>query len=272
MIPNCTHSDAIDKITPALVAALAKIDPATKDAVNPHLKNKYADLSAVMDAAKPALAESGIAIMQPPECEGKTVKVSTILLHGSGQWYASAPLSITAIDDRAQSIGSAITYARRYSLSGMLGITAEDDDGNGASGTTANGNAQRKADPPKPASQYKTQASADTAERRIAEERAKAEAAKKAKAESLDKSLQVGVTDLLPPADPKPWNTMRELKAIFARVKAAYGAYEGSYLELMRRFGTEDPGQFKDGATALACYGAHLDRLREMEAMKEAAK
>lgn len=133
-IPNCKHSPQIDKIAAALVAALPKIEQAVKDAENPHLRNKYADLTSIMGVAKKPLADHGIAIMQPITTEGQKATVTTLLLHTSGQWMAST-LSMTATDQKPQSVGSAMTYGRRYGLSGFLGIVADDDDGNDASGT-----------------------------------------------------------------------------------------------------------------------------------------
>lgn len=133
-IPNCKHSPQIDKIAAALVTALPKIEQAVKDAENPHLRNKYADLTSIMSVAKKPLADQGIAIMQPITTEGQKATVTTLLLHTSGQWMAST-LSMTAQDQKPQSVGSAMTYGRRYGLSGFLGIVADDDDGNEASGT-----------------------------------------------------------------------------------------------------------------------------------------
>jgi len=133
MIPNCEHSDQIDKIFPALIRAVAKMESARKDSTNPHFNSKYADLTSIMDAAKEPLAAEGMAVIQPITTADGTVCVATVLIHDSGQWIASK-LQLTPRDVSPQAAGSAMTYARRYGLGGILGMTAEDDDGNAASG------------------------------------------------------------------------------------------------------------------------------------------
>jgi len=132
MIPNCEHSELLDKLVPALIKAIGKMEAAHKDSTNPAFKSKYADLSSIMEAAKPALEENGIAVLQPPTADGEGICVATILLHNSGQWIASK-LTLMPKDSSPQATGSAITYGRRYGLAGILGMTAEDDDGNAAS-------------------------------------------------------------------------------------------------------------------------------------------
>lgn len=136
-IINCRTSPQFDKIAKALVQALPKIEAAKKESVNPHLRNKYADLLSVTETARGPLATSGIVIMQPVSSSPGQATVTTILLHESGQWMASE-LSLKPQKDDPQGVGSAITYARRYGLAGMLGMVAdEDDDGNTASGVTS---------------------------------------------------------------------------------------------------------------------------------------
>jgi hypothetical protein len=133
-----SHSDNF-KVLPTLLAkTLPKIDVATKNAKNDAFRgSKYANLTSVVDVAKGPLGEAGIAILQPISTteDGSAVTVTTLLLHESGEWISS---SLTMRPDKPtpQGMGSAITYARRYSLSGLLGITADDDDGNAASGVS----------------------------------------------------------------------------------------------------------------------------------------
>lgn len=122
-------SEQIDKIAPAFLLAQKAIKFAVKDAQNPHLKNRYADLPSVIDAVKQALNDSGIAIIQTAGdlIEGKMV-LSTVLMHESGQWFRSdTTMPLTKQD--AQGYGSAVTYARRYALSAMTGLYQDDDDG-----------------------------------------------------------------------------------------------------------------------------------------------
>jgi hypothetical protein len=94
----------------------------------------YADLAAVLDSVTPILAEHGLAALQDvrTNVEAKTVEVSTIIVHASGGWIEFGPLAFPATSNPQQT-GSAITYARRYTLSAALGIAAEDDDGKAAS-------------------------------------------------------------------------------------------------------------------------------------------
>jgi hypothetical protein len=147
-------SESTKNIFPAYVKAWAELDNATKASVNPHLKNKYADIASVLEAVKDTLASHGLAIMQPPSIgdNDKTVTVSTVLLHESGEWIESV-LSMTAVDSKPQTIGATITYARRYSLNGLLCISAEDDDGNSGTGVTG----PRDQPKPNPANKPKPQ-------------------------------------------------------------------------------------------------------------------
>lgn len=135
IIPNFQHSEGISNIAKALCKALPKVDAAKKDSTNPAFRSKYADLTSIVEAYKEELAQVGIVVMQPPSvgADGSAL-VTTILLHESGEWMASA-LSLKPVKTDPQGMGSAITYARRYGAQGMLGITADDDDGNAASGT-----------------------------------------------------------------------------------------------------------------------------------------
>lgn len=123
-------SPEIAAISEALAKAQGKMRNATLNKVNPHFKSRYADLSQVRDTVIPALSENGIAVVQGTETDGSGILVTTRLVHSSGQWFESAfPISF----DKPQSMGSAYTYARRYSLSAICGIAAdEDDDANAA--------------------------------------------------------------------------------------------------------------------------------------------
>jgi hypothetical protein len=142
-------SEQLDKIAPALVAALAEIENAAKDAKNPHFRSSYATLASVIDATKVGLTKHGLTVLQTPGWTNGVVSVTTRILHTSGQWVqgtAGAPAAhawekvdgkLTDKGPTAQTVGSAITYLRRYSLAAVCGITQEDDDGNAASNTKA---------------------------------------------------------------------------------------------------------------------------------------
>lgn len=119
-------------IASALVKAQKKFSPALKSSTNPHFKSKYADLSACVEAVIDALNESGIALIQRThECESG-VMVETVFMHESGEVFEAGKLHVPAGKQDPQGYGSALTYARRYSLMAACGIAPEDDDGNAA--------------------------------------------------------------------------------------------------------------------------------------------
>lgn len=124
-------SETIEKIAPALHKAQGQIKAALKDSTNPHFRSKYADLSSVIEAVKPALQANGITFLQGVHDAVDGVAVETMLLHTSGEWISSV-MRIPAVKQDAQGYGSAITYGRRYGLQAMCGVPAEDDDGNAA--------------------------------------------------------------------------------------------------------------------------------------------
>lgn len=127
------RSEAINDLAAALSKAQAQIRPALKDAVNPHFKSKYADLASVVDAYREPLAMHGLSLSQHPSSDGAKVIITTLLMHTSGQWLES-DLALTAEKATPQSIGSAISYGRRYSAMAITGMAADDDDGNDAEG------------------------------------------------------------------------------------------------------------------------------------------
>lgn len=137
-------SESISKIAPALLAAQKSITFAAKDATNPHFRNKYADLPAVVDAIKPALNDAGISFLQAatPSDDDK-LHLTTRLIHSSGEWIEDTLVMPLPKQD-PQGYGSAMTYARRYALAAMTGLYQDDDDGNAASG---HANTQKKAEP-----------------------------------------------------------------------------------------------------------------------------
>ena len=125
-------SQNVGKLFAALAKAQLEIKGAAKDATNPHFKSRYADLAAVVDAARP-LAKHGIATLQVPFSENGEIGVTTILGHDSGEWI-SGRLSVKPLKLDPQGAGSVLTYLRRYSLAAMAGIAPEDDDGEAAMG------------------------------------------------------------------------------------------------------------------------------------------
>jgi len=145
------RSEEMKDFAAALAKAQGEITGATKDKTNPHFKSNYADLASVRAACSDALSKNGIAVIQSPgTTEGGDVEVTTLLIHASGQWientFAAKPMKLDA-----QSIGSVITYLRRYGLSAMVGVAPEDDDGETAAVRGTNGDRTPIA-PVKPAS------------------------------------------------------------------------------------------------------------------------
>jgi hypothetical protein len=134
------RSEQIQDLTAALAKAQAEIEGATKDKKNDHFKSSYADLGAVWDAIRAPLTKHGLSVIQFPRACEMGVEVETTLLHTSGQ-YMSDTLALPVSKRDAHGFGSAITYARRYSLMAVAGIAPVDDDGNAAVG---NGQAESR--------------------------------------------------------------------------------------------------------------------------------
>jgi hypothetical protein len=126
------HSDTINQIAAAVIAAQGEMGSAKKTADNPFFKSKYADLAGVVETARPVLTRHGLGVVQSADCDGELAVVETLLVHTSGEWFKSRTvLKPTKADP--QGMGSAVTYARRYAYMAIIGMAAEDDDGNAAS-------------------------------------------------------------------------------------------------------------------------------------------
>lgn len=108
-----------------LIKAKKEMGAVKKNASNPFFKSKYADLPSILEVVEPPLLENGLIILQPI----KDGKVSTIITDGTTSIESSIELGTF---NKPQDLGSAITYYRRYTLQSLLGISAEDDDGNRA--------------------------------------------------------------------------------------------------------------------------------------------
>ena len=120
-----------DKIALALAKAQGQMQSASKDAKNKFFGSNYADLSSVWDACRKPLSDNGLSVVQCPngmDSSGKIV-LETYLLHESGQ-YMKSVISMKPKDESPHSYGSTLTYMRRYSLSAMVGVIQDDDDGN----------------------------------------------------------------------------------------------------------------------------------------------
>lgn len=130
-VPMST-SGGLAKLAEALAKAQSVMGGAAKDKTNPHFGSKYADLASVMDACREPLAQNGLAVVQTTTSNPDGVAVTTKLLHSSGESIEST-FWLPVVQKTPQGYGSALTYARRYSLSALVGVAAEDDDGNAAS-------------------------------------------------------------------------------------------------------------------------------------------
>lgn len=117
-------------IAAAFVKAKRSFGPALKDKTNPAFRSKYADLGACIDAVEEALLANGIAFIQETSEDSTGVTVETVFVHESGEMLRCGKLHVPAAKQDPQGYGSALTYARRYSLMASCGIAPEDDDGN----------------------------------------------------------------------------------------------------------------------------------------------
>lgn len=125
-------SESVTKIFPALVKAQSVIGGAQKNKMNPHLKNKYADLSSVWDAIAPALEANKLAMIQTPvQSDDNKLHLETLIIHESGEWVSEVMVMPLQKQD-PQGYGSALSYARRYHASAIMGVVQEDDDGQSA--------------------------------------------------------------------------------------------------------------------------------------------
>jgi hypothetical protein len=121
------------QIAAALVKAQREFGPALKTSSNPHFKSRYADLAACVEAVMDGLNNNGVMLMQHCHESDSGVIVETVFVHESGEIFSAGKLHVPATKHDAQGYGSALTYARRYSLMAACGIAPEDDDGNAAS-------------------------------------------------------------------------------------------------------------------------------------------
>jgi hypothetical protein len=139
------ESQQIGAAAKAFVAAQRAFAPALKTHTNPAYKSKYADLSACIEAVLDALNSNGLAVMQRPKPCDKGVTVETVFVHESGEVLHGGELTVPAAKQDPQGFGSALTYARRYSLMAACGIAPEDDDGNAGTQAVRDRQQQRPA-------------------------------------------------------------------------------------------------------------------------------
>ena len=189
-------SESIKTIAAAMNAVRKDIKQPEKNAKNPFFKSDYVTLEGVVDAIDKALPK-GFSYTQEVASEGDQVSVSTILMSDSGEWIQFEPLTMPVTKNDAQAFGSAETYARRYSLSAIFGVTSDlDDDGNKATKsapkeqprkqTRTRRPANQKPDPNAKAKQdLKARLKAISTEMKVAEKKLLVKAAGKSKVNDL---------------------------------------------------------------------------------------
>lgn len=130
------RSANINKLAEALAKAQGKFSNAPKNKINPHLKSKYADLASLLDTVRDPLANNGLCFVQVVETDSAKIVCYTDLMHVSDQWIRGK-LVLHSAQTGIQQIGAAITYAKRYALSAMLGIASDEEDDGEAEQATA---------------------------------------------------------------------------------------------------------------------------------------
>jgi hypothetical protein len=140
-------SESIKELAVALNKFQSEMQNPKNTESNTFFHSKYAPLPDIINHIKPILAKCGLSIFQSVGGDGENISVTSMLIHNSGEYIESEPLKIKNQDQKgvslAQAAGISITYARRYSLSAILGISSEDDtDGN--TGSQQNGKADDK--------------------------------------------------------------------------------------------------------------------------------
>ena len=142
------QSPSIGALAASLAKAQSHYGKALKDASNPFFKSKYVDLAGCYEACRDALATQGLTVVQTTEINATGgVTLASTLIHSSGEWLGGV-YPVNPVKNDPQGYGSAMTYARRYALMALVGLAAEDDDGEAASGrpqkvATVTGEAQK---------------------------------------------------------------------------------------------------------------------------------
>lgn len=126
-------SESVTKITTAMVEVEKEIKGMTTDAKNPFFKSNYITLDGILEFVRPILAKNNIWLLQNSSGDMEGVSVTTRLIHASGEFIETDVLKMKPVKQDPQAMGSCITYAKRYQLASLLGISSEvDDDGNKA--------------------------------------------------------------------------------------------------------------------------------------------
>lgn len=124
------HSESLSRLAPALLAAQKELKNPAKDAkgqVRGRSDYKYLSLGGLIDDTRETLNKYGIAISQHPNGDGTVARVTTLLLHESGEWIES-DAACALVDADPQRLGGVISYLRRYAWQSVIGVCADDDD------------------------------------------------------------------------------------------------------------------------------------------------
>lgn len=142
-------SETLTEFSKAFAKAQQEMKQPLKDANNPFFKSKYVPLENVVEAITESASKNGLSFTQfPSSDEAGNVTVGTLVMHSSGEWIEYDPIKMKPVKNDPQSIGSAITYAKRYALSAIFGITSDqDDDGNEATQAKKQAPAKKKDEP-----------------------------------------------------------------------------------------------------------------------------
>lgn len=133
-----SHSNELNELFKAMAQFRANFSQPIKDKKNPFFNSKYVPLENITEAIDKAIEGTGLSYVQYATSEGQDVSVSTMITHESGQYIEFEPLTLPAVKSDPQALGSAVTYARRYALASVFGVTSDvDDDANNCSGDKA---------------------------------------------------------------------------------------------------------------------------------------
>ena len=137
-------SETTSKIFKAMAEFRKDLKQPVKDAKNPFFKSTYVTLDGVVKAIDDAIVGKGLSYSQEATTEGNYISVATHVFHESGEYISFEPLTLPATKADAQGFGSAVTYAKRYAIGAVFGVTSDiDDDGNQTSGKNAPKNADK---------------------------------------------------------------------------------------------------------------------------------
>lgn len=149
-VSGLKFSASIGKLSASLAKAQGQFEAVLKQAENPYFKSEYADLATVIKATRRALSDNGIALVQSPQVDDsrKLVIITTLLAHDSGEWMSGELAIPVGAKWDAQTVGSAVSYGRRYALQSFLSVAGQDDDGNEATGRAAEDRRSKGTDGP----------------------------------------------------------------------------------------------------------------------------